>query len=75
MTVRIELDPDEALVLFELLASHDDISERLSVEAAERNALWALEAALEKVLVAPLSSDYVVQLEMARASLVAKGGT
>jgi hypothetical protein len=75
MTVRLELDPNAALVLFELLASQDDIPERLKLEAAERNALWALEGALEKVLAAPFAPDYSSQLAAARASLVEKGGS
>jgi hypothetical protein len=72
MAVQITLEDDEALVLFELLASG-----RLSgiVETAERNSLWALEALLEKQLVAPLSSDYSAVLESARASLVNRYGT
>ena len=47
MPVTVTLEQDEALILFELLAS-----EKLEakVDKPERNALWALEAVLEKQL-------------------------
>ena len=75
MSVSVELDPDVALVLFELLASHKDLAEQLALEAPERNSLWALEAALEKQFVEPLQADYAAQLSAARQSVVARLGT
>jgi len=75
MSVTVELDPDVALVLFEMLASRDDLAEELKLEAPERNSLWALEAALEKQLVGPLQADYAAQLNAARQSVVARMGT
>ncbi len=75
--VTIELTDDEALVLFELLAEYgeSDAGRVLGVRyAAERNALWALSAHLEKVLVAPLQPDYVGRLKAARQRLEASGG-
>jgi len=50
MPTHLTLEDDEALVLFDLLASG-----RLAgkLEVPERNALWAIEAALQKRLVAP----------------------
>jgi hypothetical protein len=74
MNVSVELEPDVALVLFELLASRDDLPEQLRLEAPERHALWALEAALEKRLVAPLAPDYRSQLLAARRSIVERLG-
>jgi hypothetical protein len=74
MNVAVELDSDAALVLFELLASRDDFAERLSLEAPERNALWALHGALEKQLVTPFAPDYATQLSAARASLIERFG-
>jgi hypothetical protein len=74
MNVSVELDPDVALVLFELLASRVELSERLKLEAPERNALWALEVALEKQLTAPLAPDYKSQLIAARKSIVERLG-
>lgn len=72
-----ELSDDEALVLFDLLADYgENGDDRVLVirHAAERNALWALEAALEKQLVAPLQSGYVEQLAAARARVEVRGG-
>jgi len=71
MAVQISLENDEALVLFELLAS-GRVSD--AVEAPERNALWALESLLQKQLVEPLSPDYSSLLARARASLVNRYG-
>lgn len=71
MGVQIELADDEALVLFELLAS-GKLSD--SADAPERNALWALEALLQKQLVAPFSDNYSSLLEQARTSMVARYG-
>lgn len=75
MSVSVELDPDVALVLFEMLASRDNLAEQLKLEVPERNSLLALEAALEKQLVAPLQADYAAQLNAARQSIVARLGT
>jgi hypothetical protein len=72
MGIQIELADDEALVLFELLVS-GKLSD--SVEVPERNALWALEALLQKQLVAPFSANYSSLLEQARTSLAARYGS
>lgn len=71
MPITITLEQDEALVLFELFAS-----EKLeaSVDTPERNALWALEALLEKQLTEPFSPDYSQLLEKARQSLLERYG-
>ena len=74
MSASVDLEPDEALVLFELLASRNDLAEQLKLEAPERNVLWALKAALEKKLVAPFQSDYAAQLSAARKSVVKRLG-
>ena len=75
--MTIELSEDEALVLFDLLARHgegdDDRLVRLK-HAAERNALWAVEAELERKLVAPLRPDYAELLATARARVEEQGG-
>jgi hypothetical protein len=72
MSTTITLDDDVALVLFELLTS-----ERLEsgLEPPERNALWALEAYLEKTLVQPFAPNYRQLLEKARAALAERGGS
>jgi hypothetical protein len=74
MAVSVDLEPDEALVLFELLASRKDLAAQLKLEAPERNVLWALEAALERKLVPPLQSNYEAQLSAARKSVVERLG-
>jgi hypothetical protein len=71
MSTSIEIADDEALVLFELLAA-GKLTEH--VDVSERNALWALEAQLQKQLVAPFASDYAEQLQAAKASLVTRYG-
>lgn len=76
--MQIELTDDEALVLFELLFSYGnaDDGRQLPVRyAAERNALWALSAQLEKRLVAPFQEDYQHQLSAARTRLEDKSGS
>jgi hypothetical protein len=74
MSVSVELESDEALVLFELLASRKDLAERLGLQPPERNVLWALEVALEKMLLPPFQADYGAQLEAARKAVVERLG-
>ena len=71
MPIAVTLEQDEALALFELLAS-----ERLetSVDAPERNALWAMEGALERQPTEPFSPDYSQLLKSARQSLLERHG-
>jgi len=76
--MTIDLSDDEALVLFEFLSdygSNDDGRELRVQHAAERNALWALSAQLEKGLVAPLQANYSELLSAARASVEKRGGS
>ena len=74
MSISVDLERDEALVLFELLASRKDLAEQLQLEAPERNVLWALEAALERKLVPPFQSNYEAQLSAAPKSVVERFG-
>lgn len=68
MPVTITLENDEALVLFEALSS-----QRFSpADVAERNALWALEALLQKQLVGPFEANYASVIQAARLSLIAR---
>ena len=71
MPITITLKQDEALALFELLASK---KLEASVDAPERNALWALEGALEKQLAEPFSPGYSQLLKNARQSLLERYG-
>jgi hypothetical protein len=73
-----ELTEDVALVLFEALArakSEHDPRNLVLEHPAERNALWALEAGLEKTLIAPFRADYGDALAAARSRLEAAGGS
>jgi hypothetical protein len=75
--MTVELSEDEALVLFELLARRGEGVDPRTLQlnhVAERNALWTLEAELERKLVAPLRPDYAVLLSGARARVEAQGG-
>lgn len=75
--MRLELTEDEALVLFELLANYDAGTDARVLKIqhpAERNALWSVQAALERHVVAPFQQTYEAQLDAARARLVAAGG-
>lgn len=71
MPIAINLEDDEALVLFDLLASKQ-LEDAIGVP--ERKALWALEALLEKTLTAPMRPDYSRLLEAARQSLMERYG-
>lgn len=67
--MTLELTDDEALVLFDLLADYatKDDGRNLPIKhAAERNALWALEASIERQLTVPFQADYGAALEAAR---------
>ncbi len=73
MSISIELDDDDALVLYEWVTRSDDTSLPV-VHPSERVALWALECALEKVLTIPLRPDYSNLLARARERVITKGG-
>ena len=64
--MQIELNDDEALVLFELLTRHED-ELRLQIQhEAERIILWRIAAILESQLVTPLGPEYAELLQRAR---------
>ena len=71
MTTQVQLEDDEALVLFELLSSGKLAS---STDKAETHALSVVLALLEKQLVSPFASNYTEQLAAAKSSLVARYG-
>ena len=75
--MKLEITDDEALVLYDLLADyaeHDD-GRQLAVRcAAERNALWAVSAALDRQLIAPVQENYKERLALARARLEQRSG-
>jgi len=71
MATQVQLSDDEALVLFELLSSG-----KLGpvTDTAEKHALGAVLASLEKQLITPFASDYGDRLVAARSSLVDRYG-
>lgn len=75
--MTLDLSDDEALVLLELLheyGSKDEGRELKVQHAAERNALWALSAQLEKHLVPPFLPNYSELLSKARVRIEEQGG-
>jgi hypothetical protein len=73
----IDLSENEALVLFDMLQAYEEQDDPRLVavrHAAERNALWALSAQLEKRLIAPFRHDYDELLEEARSRVEEQGG-
>ena len=67
--VTIELASDEALVLFEWLASSDFSRALPAPQEADRIAIWRLEGRLEKILVEPFAPNYVELVAAARRRL------
>lgn len=55
--MTIELQDDEALVLFDWLCRRGEEPVAASIDPAEQRVLWDLEAVLEKALTAPLRAD------------------
>jgi hypothetical protein len=69
-TVRLDLSPDEALVLFDWLARTSDRDTPAPFDdPSEQLVLWSLECMLERVLVEPFSTSYDSLLEAARRSV------
>ncbi len=69
----ISLSADEALVVFDFLHRWEDSGDLL-LRPGERTALWALSAALERVLAEPFDPQYAEMVEHARARLSAREG-
>ncbi len=67
--VRLELTPDEALVLFELLSRYSDTDTFTIEDQAEQRALWDLCCLLERELAEPFRPDYIQLLQEARDRL------
>jgi len=74
MAVEIQLEDDEALVLFEFLSSQENLRGALKLEAPETLALECLHAALERVLVVPFDPNYSTHVATARTSLLKRSG-
>ncbi len=72
--MTLELDDDQALVLFEWLSRHDDARTFPCEDPAEELALWALHGQLESRLVAQFHPDYRALVASARARLRDRDG-
>lgn len=64
--VKIELNSDEALVLFEFLSNFSDTDQLKIEDQAEKRVLRNMCCDLEKVLVEPFQENYPELLEAAR---------
>ncbi|BCW60266.1 MULTISPECIES: hypothetical protein [Micrococcaceae] len=64
--VTIELDEDQALVLFDWLCHLNDGKAPVVTHQAEKRVLWDIQSDLESVLVAPFEANYTELLAQAR---------
>ena len=65
--VKIELNPDQALVLFEFLSRYSDTDQLIIEDPSEQRVLWNICCDLERFLVEPFESNYNELLQAARA--------
>ena len=65
--IKIELNSDEALVLFEFLSNFTETDELRIEDQAEKRVLWNMCCDLEKILVEPFQENYAELLAAARA--------
>lgn len=75
MAVQIELEDDQALVLFELVETLKGQARHLGLGVAETFSLDQLQAAMEPSLMAILSPDYESLLRQAREAIESRVGT
>jgi hypothetical protein len=68
------LSDDEAIVIFDILHRWEHEDAEVQLLPGEKTALWALSAALERLLTAPLDPRYAEIVQQARARLLARGG-
>jgi hypothetical protein len=72
----LELDDDQALVLYERLARLDEADAfSRCAEPAEEVVLWALHGQLESRLTAPFEPHYLDRVRTAQARLLERYGT
>lgn len=64
--MKLELNDDQALVLFEWLSRLDEQNAFSCEDEAEEQVLWSLHGQLEKLLVAPFKQNYRELVESAR---------
>ncbi|HBE82453.1 MAG TPA: hypothetical protein DDW24_06705 [Blastocatellia bacterium] len=68
-TIKIELNSDEALILFELLSRYSDTDELAIEDQAEQRVMWNLCCDLEKLLIEPFSNNYREMVVDARSRI------
>lgn len=68
-TIKIELNSDEALILFEFLSRYSETDTLTIEDQAEQRILWNLCCDLEKLLVERFSENYRELLETARSRI------
>lgn len=67
--IKLQLDSDEALVLFEFLSRYSD-SDKLEIQdQAEQRVLWNVCSELERLLTVQFAESYSQHLEDARAKI------
>lgn len=67
--VKLRLDSDEAVVLFEFLSRYSD-SDKLEIQdQAEQRVLWNVCVELEKLLTVQFAENYSQRLEDSRAKV------
>jgi hypothetical protein len=70
--ITVELNNDEALILFAWLATLEFKSDSTQCDDAEQTVLWRVEGQLERQIVQVVSLEYVRELAEAKARVVAK---
>jgi hypothetical protein len=68
-SIQVTLTRDEALVLFEWLASLDE-KQTFHLEEAEQKVVWRIEGQLESLLTEVLAPDYREQLRIAKRNVL-----
>ena len=72
--MKLEINNDEALVLFELLSRYSDTDVLVVEDQAESRVLWNLTCALEKSLAEPFAENYQQLLSTAQDRVRDEGG-
>ena len=68
--MTLELNADQALVLFDWLARLDERDSLPCEHEAERQVLWVVQGQLEKALTEPFQSNYKELTEQARSRVM-----
>ena len=68
--LKINLTPDEALILFEWLTRYNESAEKPDPDEAEQRVLWNVECLLQKILVEPFDKNYDALIKQAKARLM-----